>query len=111
VVGYNVLFGIYLVLVLCGCIFGGILTAFETENERNILKCAFYLQIIFYKNLKGELNTAGIVIVLIVSSMFLLPCNILILMIKTLVLSCGLFWAIFKHVFRKKPAEGGGANG
>ena len=104
-VGYNVLFGIYLVLALYGCIAGGIFTAFETENETNILVCAFYLQIIFYENLKGELNTAGIVVVLIVSSVFLLPCNILILTIKTLVLVCSLFWAVFKHIFKKKPAE------
>jgi hypothetical protein len=102
VVGYNVLFGIYLVLALYGCIAGGIFTAFETENETNILVCAFYLQIIFYENLKGELNTAGIVVVLIVSSVFLLPCNILILTLKTLMLVCGLVWTMFKRVFRKK---------
>lgn len=106
-VGYNVLFGIYLVLALYGCIAGGIFTAFETENEKNILICAFYLQIIFYENLKSELNAAGIVIVLIVSSVFLLPCNILILIIKTLVLACGLFWTMFKRIFKKKSAEGG----
>lgn len=105
--GYNVLFGIYLVLAFFGCIFGGILTAFETENKTNILICAFYVQIIFYENLKSELNAAGTVIVLIVSSVFLLPCNILILTIKTLVLACGLFWAMFKRIFKKKPAEGG----
>lgn len=104
-VGYNVLFGIYLVLALYGCIAGGIFTAFETENETNILVCAFYLQIIFYENLKGQLNATGIVIVLIVSSVFLLPCNILILTIKTLMLACNLFWAVFKRVFKKKPAE------
>lgn len=107
-VGCNILFGIYLVLALYGCIAGGIFTAFETENEKNILICAFYLQIIFYEKLKGELNTTGIVIVLIVSSVFLLPCNILILAIKTLVFVCSLFWSLFKRVFRKKPAEGGG---
>lgn len=110
-VGYKVLFGIYLVLALYGCIAGGIFTAFETENEKNVLVCAFYLQIIFYENLKGELNAAGIVIVLIVSSAFLLPCNILILTIKTLVIVCGLFWTLFKHVFRKKQAEGGTDDG
>lgn len=106
-VGYNVLFGIYLVLALYGCIAGGIFTALETENEKNILICAFYLQIIFYENLKGELNATGIIIVLIVSSVFLLPCNILILTIKTLALACGLFWTMFKRIFKKKPAEGG----
>lgn len=100
-VGYKVLFGIYLVLALYGCIAGGIFTAFETENETNILMCAFYLQIIFYENLKGQLNATGIVIVLIVSSVFLLPCNILILTIKTLVLACSLFWTMFKRVFKK----------
>lgn len=110
-VGYNILFGIYLILALYGCIAGGIFTAFETENEKNILICAFYLQIIFYENLKGELNATGIVIVLIVSSVFLLPCNILILTIKTLVLVCSLVWAAFKHVFKKKPAEGGTDDG
>lgn len=110
-VGYNVFFGIYLVLALYGCIAGGIFTAFETENETNILICAFYLQIVFYEKLKGQLNATGIVIVLIVSSVFLLPCNILILIIKTLVLACSLFWALFKHVFRKKPKEGGDEDG
>ena len=110
-VGYKVLFGIYFALALYGCITGGIITAFETEYETNILACAFYLQIIVYENLKGELNAAGIVIVLIVSSVFLLPCNILILTIKTLVLVCSLFWAVFKQVFKKKPAEGGMKDG
>ena len=108
--GDNVLFGIYLVLALYGCIAGGIFTAFEAENETNILVCAFYLQIVFYENLKRELNATGIVIVLAVSSVFLLPCNVLILTIKTLVLVCGLFWAMFKRVFKKKPAEEGKAD-
>lgn len=110
-VGYKILFGIYMILSLYGCIVGGIFTAYETENETNILICAFYLQITFYENLKGELNTAGIAIVLIVSSVFLLPCNILILTIRILVLVCNLFWAVFKHVFKKKSAEGGGEDG
>lgn len=55
-VGCNVLFGIYLVLALCGCIAGGIFTAFETEGETNILVCAFYLQSIIYEDLKGDAN-------------------------------------------------------
>lgn len=109
-VGYKILFGIYLVLVLYGCIVGGIITAFETENETNILACAFYIQKAFvYENLKGELNAAGIVIVVIVSSVFLLPCNILILAIKTIVRACSLFWTVFKRIFAKtsKTQEGG----
>lgn len=109
--GYKSILTIYMILALYGCIAGGIFTAFATENEKNILMCAFYLQIILYENLKGELNAIGIIIVLIVSSVFLLPCNFLILTIKTLVLVCGLFWAMFKHVFRKKPVEGGGKDG
>lgn len=101
-VGYKILFGIYFVLVLYGCIVGGIITAFETENETNILVCAFYVQKAFvYEKLKGELNAAGIIIVLIVSSVFLLPCNILILAIKTIVNACGLFWTVFKRIFAK----------
>jgi hypothetical protein len=111
VVGYKVIFDIYVIIALYGCIGGGIFTAFETENETNILICAFYLQIIFYENLKGELSATGIVIVLVVSSVFLLPCNILILTIKTLVLACSLFLAVYKRIFRKKPAEGGNADG
>ena len=99
------LLGIYFIIVTMICVVGSMITFFEAENEKNIFAFAFYLQIETFKFFKNELNIVGIIIVLTIETIFLLPLNIILLLIKSCMYLTQGFWFLFKKVFRKRNGE------
>lgn len=98
----EILFTIYSLISFIVCITGIIVTVPETEDETNIIVCSFYLQLLLYARMKDNINTAGIAIVLIALSVFLLPCNLLLLLYELIVILRGLTWTLFKWIFKKR---------
>ena len=94
--------GLWLCIALFATIICSICTTLFDENEPNILKHAFYFQCEIYNSLHEEINLAGVLIVLIVSSIFLFPCNLVLLVIHIIIKIIYLFWEGFKKIFKKK---------
>ena len=93
---------IYAMIALTTTIGGSIISLFETEYERNIFIVAFYPQIETVRSLCYELNMAGLIIVLVVETVFLLPCNVILLIAKIIEYAVTGAWALFKKVFKRK---------
>ena len=98
----EILFMICLLFSLCVCIAGIFFTFIETEDETNIIACSFYLQLLLYARMKDNVDPTGIAIVLIASTVFLLPCNLLVLLVRLIVILCDTTWKLFKWIFKVK---------
>lgn len=99
----DLLIGILVCWALIGGFAGGFLQmifACAEENELSF-KMAFWFAIMFYESNKDRLNAAGLTIVIIVMSLFLLPGSVLILFIMCLCKACHKLWEVYKYVFRK----------
>lgn len=98
-----------LVIYLCiagTCVFiGGIVTESDDEYETNILKHAFYIQKEIWKYATEEVNTLGVIISVIVATIFLLPCNLILIAIHIVINFGGLLWRGFKFIFKKKEQK------
>ena len=99
------LFCIYFVVTCAITLVGGLIVSFETEYEENILKIAFYPQIELWKSLRDEVNVFGICILILITSVFLLPLNFLMIILQFLKILLRLLWKGFLLIFRKKKEE------
>lgn len=98
----EILFIIYLLFSLGVCFAGTFFTLIETEDETNIIARSFYLQSLLYARMEDDVSPTGIAIVLIASTVFLLPCNLLVLLVQLIVILCETTWKLFKWIFKKK---------
>lgn len=100
-----VLLIIYLCVAgICSAV-GGIITESDDEFETNILKHSFYIQKEIRKHAAREVNTLGVIISVIVATIFLLPCNLILLVIHVVIKFGELLWHGFKIIFKKKEQE------
>lgn len=96
---------IYLCIAgVCSAV-GGIVTESDDEFETNILKHAFYIQKEIRNYVAREVNTLGVIISVVVATIFLLPCNLLLLAIHIVMKFGELLWHGFKIIFKKKEQE------
>ena len=99
------LLGIYLCIAGICLFVGAALTESDDEYEKNIFKNAFYIQREIRKHTARELNTLGVIISVIIATIFLLPCNLLLLAIHIIMKFGELLWHGFKIIFKKKEQE------
>lgn len=98
----KVLLILYAAMAITAFIGGFLISYIEGEDETNVLAFAFHLQIETISNLYDDLNTVGIIIVLIVETAFLLPCNIILMLVKIIEYAVIGAWNLFKKAFRRK---------
>ncbi len=101
----SMLLGLYIIVVVMIGVVGSMITFSEAENEKNIFTFTFYLQRETFKSFKNELNIVGIIIILTIETIFLLPLNVVLLLIKSCMYLTQSFWFLFKKVFRKRNEE------
>lgn len=99
------LLGIYLCIAGICLFVGAALTESDDEYEKNIFKHAFYIQREIRKHTAREVNTLGVIISVIVATIFLLPCNLLLIAIHIVIKFGELLWRGFKIIFKKKEQK------
>ena len=72
------------------------------DDEQLSFKTAFWYVMAFYKNNEDRLNSAGLTIIIILMSLFLLPGYVLIFLITCLYRMFYKLWEAYKYVFRKE---------
>lgn len=98
----EVIFIILLIIWLISYFAVSIITLFEAENEENIFRFAFYVQIKALIGLVDEINDVGCIIIFCIITLFTLPANIILLILKILEIVVTFLWHTFKEVFRRK---------
>ena len=98
----EVVFIILLIIWLISYFAVSIITLFEAENEENIFRFAFYVQIKVLIGLVDEINDVGCIIIFCIITLFTLPANIILLILKILEIVVTFLWHTFKEVFRRK---------
>lgn len=107
---YNLPVEILAFWILIGGFIGGfvqILFALS-DNDELTFKTAFWYATAFYKNNEDRLNSAGLIIVIVVMSLLLLPGYVLIFFITCLYRTFYKLWEAYKHVFRKNRSNNTG---
>lgn len=94
--------GLWLCISLGCVVIGCFVTESDNEYEKNILKIAFYIQRSIYDTLSDEINMVGVCICIVVASIFVLPCNLILLVIHLITEIVRLIWKGFKKIFKKK---------
>lgn len=103
------LFMIYFGIEICICVIGGLITVLliSEENEwelepKTILRNSFCPQIEIIDCLDGVVNKYGKAVLIILSAPFLLPLNLLLLVVQIIGIIIATVCFVFVWIFREK---------
>lgn len=95
-------YGIFLAIEFIAFLCNLLCTMYDAEYENNVFRYAFNTQIDLWINYEEDLNTVGIIILLTVVTVFLLPSNLALMLIKIVEYICKGVWRFFLTAFKKR---------